>query len=805
MAILGPQQSNQADFVINIGDKVKVPILSPATSPALSPKKSSYFIRSAWCTSYQVKAIAEIVKYFGWREVVFVYEDTNYGSGLVPFWTEDLLESSALVSYQSAVSPDCTDDQIRLELCKLMKMQTRVFIVHMLPGLASRFFKLAKEAEMMNKGYTWIIADVLTSLLDSMDSESIEAMQGVLGVKAYIPRSSELENFDKRWSKRFHKENPDMDKTELNVFGLWAYDSITALAEAIEQVGVTSPQFNRLVDRENLTGLEAIGTSMVGQSLVPLIKNRTSKGLSGDFNITNGQLQPSAFEIVNVIGKGENTVGFWTKQFGISKKLKPDDDQVNGLTKKEKLDLIVWPGKTSDVPKGWEIPTSGKKLIVGVPEKGGFNEFLKVEWNIETRAVDPTGFSIDVFEEVLKNMPYAVPIEYVEFKTVDGGYDDLVKQIYLEKYDAVVGDVTVTAERSQYADFAIPYTESGVGIIIPIKHNERKNAWIFMKPLTTGLWLTVGAFFVFTGFVVWALEHCVNEDFRGPPKEQVGMIFWFSFSTLVFAHREKVKSNLTRFVLIVWVFVVLVLTSSYTANLTSMLAVDQLQPKINDIDGLRKNGEYVGFQKGSFVEGFLTSNMGFDSSKLRNLSTLEEFDAALSHGSRNGGAFPKRSPLVPDVSIEILKLKESKKMMEISKKWLGDAKDCPSTDGALITSQKLNLDSFKGLFLVAGLSSSLALAICLSTFLYENRYMLTSTASKKEKLHGLTRNFFMEQKYESLSSNKELPIPDHVESVFSAASPAISMSCDQEDIFSQDEGFAAVEITPIHPPQEANS
>lgn len=107
------------------------------------------------------------------------------------------------------------------------------------------------------------------------------------------------------------------------------------------------------------------------------------------------------------------------------------------------------------------------------------------------------------------------------------------------KYDVMVGDVTITAKRSEYLDFAFPYTESGVAAIVPIKDTERKNAWIFMKPLTMSLWLTVGAFFVFTGFVVWVLEHRVNKEFRGPPLQQVGMIFWFSFSTLVFAHSKS--------------------------------------------------------------------------------------------------------------------------------------------------------------------------------------------------------------------------------------------------------------------------
>lgn len=427
MAILGPQKSTQADFVIDIGDKVNVPIISPATSPSVSPRKSKFFIRSTWRSSFQVKAIAAIVKRFGWREVSFVYEDTNYGSGLVPCLTVDLLESNALVSYQSVISSGANDDQIRLELCKLMKMRTRVFVVHMLPDLASRFFMLAKEAGMMNKGYAWIVADVLTSLLDSMDSKTMEAMQGVLGVKAYVPKSEEAEKFEKRWSKRFHMENPDMDRTKLNVFGLWDYDSVTALAEAVERVGVASPRFKTRAERGNVTDLEAIGISNTGPSFVDLIRNYKFKGLSGNFNISNGELQPSAFEIVNVIGKGENTVGFWTEKYGISNILKLDDHQSNFSTKKENLDPIVWPGKAIEVPKGWEIPLSGKSLRVGVPEKSDFHEFIKVEIDEETNAVEATGFSIDVFKEVWKKMPFAIPVEYIPFTA---GYDELVKKIY---------------------------------------------------------------------------------------------------------------------------------------------------------------------------------------------------------------------------------------------------------------------------------------------------------------------------------------------------------------------------------------
>ncbi|CAA2965933.1 glutamate receptor -like [Olea europaea subsp. europaea] len=793
-AILGPQRSTQADFVIDLGNKVNVPIISPSSTPSLSPKESPYFIRSAPCSSFQAKAIAGIVKAFGWREVVFIYQDNNYGSGIVPFLTDAMLEIDAFVPYQSIISPSATDEQILQELYKLKTMQTQVFVVHMLPCLASSFFLRAKEAEMMTKGYAWIIADVLTSLLDSVDSIVIDAMQGVIGVKAHVPKSNKLSYFTKRWRKKFQDENPDTDNLHLNVYGLWAYDMVTALATAVDKVGAVVQQFKKPVTRENSTDLDAIGTSNMGPTLVDSVRNINFKGLSGDFHVTDGQLQPSAYEIVNVIGNGDRTIGYWTEQHGISKTMKPNGKAVYS-TDKDNLAAIVWPG-----------------------------------------------FCIDVFKEVVKSLPYLVPYEFIPFATPDGQsagtYDELVYQIFLEKYDAVVGDVTIVANRSRFVDFTLPFTESGVSTIVPIKNDERKNAWIFMKPLTKDLWLTIGGFFIYTGFVVWVLEHRVNKEFRGPPSQQIGMIFWFSFSTLVFAHKEKVVNNLSRFVVIVWVFVVLVLTSSYTASLTSMLTVQQLQPSIYD---LIKNGEYVGYHSGSFIPGLLM-DLKFDSSKFRNYSTYEEYNEALSRGSRNGGvaaivdelpyirpflakhcskyaivgptykaagfgfAFPKGSPLVPEFSRAILNVTEGEKMVRISREWFGEEEGCPGKDGTVITSNRLSLDSFKGLFLTAGVSSSCALIIYLSIFFYENRIILASGTSITQKLSLLAKTFDEENNKSSEGSKKQGGIGEGDRTAESIAvspdfprSPAVSTFYHLEGVFSQEEGFSTTEPgTPYH-------
>ena len=117
----------------------------------------------------------------------------------------------------------------------------------------------------------------------------------------------------------------------------------------------------------------------------------------------------------------------------------------------------------------------------------------------------------------------------------------------LQNFDAVVGDTTIRANRSLYVDFTLPYTESGVSMIVPVKDKGNKNAWVFLKPLTWDLWVTSFCFSGFIGFVVWLLEHRINGDFRGPPSHQVGTALWFSFSTIVSSHRKFLTSKYERF------------------------------------------------------------------------------------------------------------------------------------------------------------------------------------------------------------------------------------------------------------------
>ncbi|KAL6517263.1 hypothetical protein OROHE_017969 [Orobanche hederae] len=396
------------------------------------------------------------------------------------------------------------------------------------------------------------------------------------------------------------------------------------------------------------------------------------------------------------------------------------------------------------------------------------NELVNVSINEETNEVSATGFSIDGFKEAMKALPYHVELDVIPFKNAEQNstaynYDSLIEQVQLKNFDAVVADVTISAKRSQMADFTISYIDSGISTVVPIENNGKENAWIFMKPLTKGLWFTIAGFFILTGFVVWALEHGVNEEFRGQPHKQFSMIFWFAFSTLVFV---KIRGD----------------------------RMAQLDP--SDFHDMAMRGDYIGFKEGSFVRAVLDSTKS-DNSKFKVLTSFDKYNEALSLRTKKGGVVAIVDNL-PSIRLFLSKYCHNYtmigktyrnsgfgfngKMDEISRKWFGEEEGCSLRNVTAENSKSLTVNHFKGLFLISGLSSFSAISIFLCMFLHNNRRVLTSDASLKQKLYELAEVFDRQRDDKSLPiSNK--PRTDHEEMVAAERCKAMSSisSCYAEE------------------------
>uniref|UniRef100_A0A2N9IK22 Glutamate receptor n=1 Tax=Fagus sylvatica TaxID=28930 RepID=A0A2N9IK22_FAGSY len=717
-AIIGPQTSAQARFVIELGRKAQVPIISfSATSPSLSPSQNPFFLRTTQDDSAQVKVIAGIVKAFGWREIVPIYEDTDYGNGLIPYLMDSLQEIDTRVPYRSVIPPSSNNTEIIEELNKLKANHTRIFVVHMTASLGSKLFVLAKNAEMMSEGYAWIVTEGLSSLLDPVGSKVMDSMQGVLGIRPYIPPSKHLEDFKRKWER-------NLTSSSFNLFGLWAYDTVWALAMAVEKAGIVHSSFLKQNASNMNVDLAALRISEMGARLRNTILNTKFQGLSGNFHLVKGQLEPSAFELFNVIGNTERIIGYWNRHIGFSQNLNHTGEKEYS-TSKDKLKQPIWPGYTTEQPT---------KLRIGVPIRKSFEEFLKVEWHADKPII--SGFSSDVFLAVQHALPFPLPHEFIPYMNKDrqsnGTYDELLYQIKIQKYDAVVGDITIVANRSLYVDFTLPYSESGVSMVVLVKDDESKNFWIFLKPLSVNLWLTIGAAFIFTGLVIWVLEHRVNTDFRGPPEQQLGLILWFSFSTLAFAHsfdESKLKPYET--------------PEEYHEAL---------------LNGTHNGGVAAIFDEIPYIKFFLAKYC----SRYTMVGPTYKTDGF-------GFAFRQGSPLVPYISRAILNVTQDKdKIGAIERKYFSSQTTCEDLSTTISShSSSLGLDSFGGLFLISGITSMVSLLVYVFKFFYSHWPALSHNNTANSfwsKLVGMAKSFDQRDLSSHTFKSKESSVHDSLHS-----------------------------------------
>ncbi|KAL4572287.1 hypothetical protein LXL04_019058 [Taraxacum kok-saghyz] len=703
-AIIGPETHLQSKLLSTLDDKAKIPIFSFA-SP--SSRKDPYLFQIKQDESTMAKSIAALVNSYNWRDVIFVHEDTDDGREILQYLAESFHDKNIRISYRTSISASDTHDEITEELRKIMTFHTTVVIIHMSPSLASNLFLNAKSLGMVSEEYAWILTDKTVDLLRSTNFTVIESSRGSLGLRSYVPSSDRLHGLTAKWRNYFYRKNSTLVTNEVPVPSLWAYDTIWALAESIEKVGIP---YN-------------------GSMLLHEILKIRFKGISGDFQLSERKVISNGYEIIN----GEKIVGYWTQSEGI-RSVHPLINNSTSLG----LGNVIWPGGSTTAPKGWVLrATAGERLKIGVLKIKNFKYFMDVDHDVEKNVTTATGFSIDVFNTCIRALPYEVAYTFISFE--NASYDDLVRKVYNEEIDAVVGDSTILANRSEYVDFTATYTDLGVGTLV---RNKKRDMWFFLKPLDLRLWLTAIAALIFTALIVWAIE-CMNPD---PELNQgIGTVFWLILSTIFFAQRDKLSSNLSKFVMFIWLLVVLVLLTSYTATLASLLTVEQFESA--------SKGGIVGFHGGSFMKGVTVSNLHFEDNKQRPYYSYEDYAHALSKDgdvdaivdeipyikmflSRNYGdyallssqpitsgfafIFRKGSPLVEDVSREIARIRLDGTLASLENNWFNNRLSILSRNSTM--PRALKLDRFGGIFIIIAVASILSLS-CSLIYLFWSRFM----------------------------------------------------------------------------------
>ncbi len=216
-----------------------------------------------------------------------------------------------------------------------------------------------------------------------------------------------------------------------------------------------------------------------------------------------------------------------------------------------------------------------KKLIIGITETPPF---------VEKRPQGYAGLSINSWKMV--NEKLQAPYEFKEYSNLES----LLNGIEKGEVDFSVNPITVTDNRMMRMDFSQPYFISHTSVVkrresATLKHLQNFFSWDFFSVI--GLLLLVILVF---GVLVWIFERKRNPEEFGGNVKGIMQGFWCSAVTMTtVGYGDKApKTTGGRIIGLIWMFMAVIIISSFTAGIASSLTVKSINEEITSIQDLER-------------------------------------------------------------------------------------------------------------------------------------------------------------------------------------------------------------------------
>jgi len=175
-----------------------------------------------------------------------------------------------------------------------------------------------------------------------------------------------------------------------------------------------------------------------------------------------------------------------------------------------------------------------------------------------------------------------------EFIGVNRG--QLIDQVAAGDVDFGIGPITMTAERLRRVGFSVPFYVTGLGIAVP---RERRFARILVDNVMSVTFIKIFssllALLILVGILFWVFERRKNpQEFGGLHVHGFGSGLWLAVVTMttVGYGDKSPKTFGGRVTAVIWMFISLLLISTFTGTVASILTADRFAPSIRSTDDL---------------------------------------------------------------------------------------------------------------------------------------------------------------------------------------------------------------------------
>lgn len=521
----------------------------------------------------------------------------------------------------------------------------------------------------------------------------------------------------------------------------------------------------------------------VGNFLRRYMQNLRFEGLTGEIRLhEKGYRADFNLQLHDLTREGLKAVAKWTSTDG-----------------------LIYVGNYSSVmSENYKELLKNKTLTIVTLENRPY--VMKVEgWENKTGNERWEGYCMDLIRELsqIGNFKYEVRVLQGELashgtRNEKGEWNGLIRELIDGRADISVADLTITYERESVVDFTMPFMSLGIGILVKKPTKASPKLFEFMLPLAPEVWIYLITAFVGVTLFLFMVARFSPYEWQNPhPCEPEALelsndftmknTLWFTIGCLMQQGCDIMPGALsTRVMAAAWWFFILILVSSYTANLAAFLTVERMDNPIQSADDLAKQTKVLYgclksgstrafFQRSNYTtyarmwsfmesrraETLLDSNSkGVERVKKGDFAFLMESTTIEYTVERNcdlnqvgslldqkgyGIATQQDSPYRAVLSEAVLTLQEKGVLHKLKDRWWKEKKDGNTScevkeqQKSSGTASELGLPHVGGVFVVLGIGALISVVICLLEFYW--KHIKTPRQERTHMVIKLVREF----------------------------------------------------------------